>query len=251
MNFITLSGILKNKKYNNMGAIIRKIFTWLILPVGIIVITYFLVQGIMEPVKFNEEMDSRKAVAVQRLKDIRDIQIIYKNVNGKYVSTIDSLKNFYLNGKIKINMQVGSKDDSLAMVNTEKIKKQYRNLKGEALNQKLYELYQNGEKNLVFAVKSEVAVKDSLFKGRTDFNVDSLGFIPFSGEPVQMAAVTNSVQGVQVPLFEAKMPYEALLNGMNKQLLVNLKAKNEKESKYHGLMVGSIDAPNNNAGNWE
>ena len=164
MNFITLSGILKNKKYNNMGAIIRKIFTWLILPVGIIVITYFLVQGIMEPVKFNEEMDSRKAVAVQRLKDIRDIQIIYKNVNGKYVSTIDSLKNFYLNGKIKINMQVGSKDDSLAMVNTEKVKKQYRNLKGEALNQKLYELYQNGEKNLVFAVKSEVAVKDSSSK---------------------------------------------------------------------------------------
>ena len=234
-----------------MGAIIRKIFTWLILPAGIVVITYFLVQGIMEPVKFNEEMDSRKAVAVQRLKDIRDIQVIYKNVNGKYVSTVDSLKNFYLTGKIKINMQVGSKDDSLAMVNTERVKKQYRNLKGEALNQKLYELYQNGEKNLVFSVKSEVAVKDSLFKSRTDFNIDSLGFIPFSGKPIEMAAVTNSVQGVQVPLFEAKMSYDILLNGMNKQLLVNLKAKNEKECKYHGLMVGSIDAPNNNAGNWE
>jgi hypothetical protein len=38
---------------------------------------------------------------------------------------------------------------------------------------------------------------------------------------------------------------------MDHQLIVNLKAESERMNKYPGLKVGSIDAPNNNAGNWE
>ena len=251
MYFITLSGILKNKKHKNMGSIVRKIFTWLILPAGIVLLTYLLVQGIMQPVKFNEEKAFRESVAIQRLKDIRDLQVAYKNVNGKYVSTIDSLKNFYLNGKIKVDMQVGSKDDSLAMINTKKVIASLRGLKGEKLNQALFERYMNGEKNLVFSVKSEIPVKDSLFSSRPEFHIDSLAMIPFSGEKVQMQAIVKMVSGVKVPLFEAKMPYAALLKGMDEQLIVNLEAEKEDQGRYSGLMVGSIDEANNNAGNWE
>ena len=152
--------------------------------------------------------------------------------------------------KIKVVMQVGSKDDSLAMVNTKKVTARLR-LKGEKLNQKLYELYQAGEKNLVFSVNSEVPVRDTLFHGRTDFHVDSLEFIPFSGEAVEMSAITKMVSGVKVPLFEAKMPYAALLKGLDEQLIINLEAEKDDQGRYAGLMVGSIDAPNNNAGNWE
>ena len=233
-----------------MTSMVKKLFTWLILPALIVLLTYLLVQGIMQPVKFNEQKAFRESIAVQRLKDIRDLQVAYKNVNGKYVSTIDSLKNFYNEGKIKVVMQVGSKDDSLAMVNTKKVTARLR-LKGEKLNQKLYELYQAGEKNLVFSVNSEVPVRDTLFHGRTDFHVDSLEFIPFSGEAVEMSAITKMVSGVKVPLFEAKMPYAALLKGLDEQLIINLEAEKDDQGRYAGLMVGSIDAPNNNAGNWE
>ena len=233
-----------------MTSMVKKLFTWLILPALIVLLTYLLVQGIMQPVKFNEQKAFRESIAVQRLKDIRDLQVAYKNVNGKYVSTIDSLQNFYNEGKIKVVMQVGSKDDSLAMVNTKKITARLR-LKGEKLNQKLYELYQAGEKNLVFSVNSEVPVRDTLFHGRTDFNVDSLAMIPFSGEPVEMSAIIKMVSGVKVPLFEAKMPYAALLKGLDEQLIINLEAEKDDQGRYAGLMVGSIDAPNNNAGNWE
>ena len=90
-----------------MGSTVRKIFTWLILPATIVLLVYLLVQGIMQPVKFNEMRAYRESVAVQRLKDIRDLQVAYKNVNGKYVSTIDSLKKFYNEGKIKVVMLVG------------------------------------------------------------------------------------------------------------------------------------------------
>ena len=234
-----------------MGSIIKKIFTFLILPLFIAGLVYLLVDSIQQPVKFNKHKEYREGIAVQRLKDIRDLQVAYKNVNGKYVSTIDSLKKFYNEGKIQVVMQVGSKDDSLAMATTKKIKAKLRGLKGEKLNQKLQELYNAGEKNLVFSVNSTVFVKDTLFHGRTDFNIDSLAWIPFSGDSVEMSAITRTVQGVKVPLFEAKMPYRSLLKGLDKQLQINLFAEREELGRYNGLMVGSIDAPNNNAGNWE
>ena len=139
-----------------MGSIIRKVFTYLLLPAAIVGLTYLLVQSIMEPVKFNKHKDYRTEIAVQRLKDIRDLQVAFKNVNARYASTIDSLIMFYNDGKMKITLQVGSKDDSLAMAHTDVIKKKYRNLKGDKLNEKLHELYLAGETNLVFQVSHDI-----------------------------------------------------------------------------------------------
>ena len=234
-----------------MNSILKKVLTYLILPAIIVGLVYLIVQSIMEPVEFNKHKAYRTEIAVQRLKDIRDLQVAYKNVNARYASTMDSLILFYNEGKMKIALQVGSKDDSLAMAHTDQIKKKYRHLKGDKLNQKLHELYLAGEQNLVFEVFSEVPVKDTLFKSRTDFCVDSLAFIPFSGDSIIMESTIKKVSGVNVPLFEAKMPWKKLLKGLNNQLRINLDAQLEDQGKYQGLMVGSIDAPNNNAGNWE
>ena len=234
-----------------MGTIIRKVFTYLILPVCIAGLVYLNVDSISEPVNFKKHREYRESVAVQRLKDIRDLQVAFKNVNAHYASTIDSLILFYNEGKMKITLQVGSQDDSLAMANTQKIKNKYRGLKPEKLNQKLHELYLAGEQNLVFQVSSEIPVKDTLFSHRTDFCVDSLAFIPFSGDSIIMESTVKKVSGVNVPLFEASMPFKSLLKGLNNQLRINLDAEREDKGQYKGLMVGSVDAPNNNAGNWE
>lgn len=215
----------------------------LLICIGLV---YAIYSSIMQPVRFNRQKEYRETVAIQRLKDIRTLQVAYKSTYGKFAGTLDSLKLFYENGKMNIKMQVGSQDDSLAMVNTEKYRKQ--GLKNEQLLQK----YLEGEKNLVFAIDSKINVKDTLFKNRTDFVIDSLMTIPFSGgAPVEMKAIVKTVSGVQVPLFEAGMPYPKLLKGLDPQLIVNLRAEREDQNKYNGLMVGSIDAPNNNAGNWE
>jgi hypothetical protein len=66
-----------------------------------------------------------------------------------------------------------------------------------------------------------------------------------------MKAIIGKVSGVDVPLFEAAVPFEILLNGLNRQLVINLKADRIDTERYPGLKVGSIEAPNNNAGNWE
>ena len=113
-----------------MNSILKKVLTYLVLPAIIAGLTYLIVQSIMEPVEFNKQKAFRESIAVQRLKDIRDLQVAYKNVHGKYSSTLDSLKLFYNEGKIKVVMQIGSKDDSLAMVNTTNLKK--RNQIGRA-----------------------------------------------------------------------------------------------------------------------
>ena len=164
---------------------------------------------------------------------------------------MDSLIQFYNDGKMKITLQVGSKDDSLAMAHTEQLKKKFRGLKPEQLNQKLHELYLAGEQNLVFQVTSEIPVKDTLFNDRPNFVVDSIAFIPFSGDSVIMESTIKKVSGVNVPLFEASMPYKSLLKGLDNQLRINLDAEQEDKGRYKGLQVGSITAPNNNAGNWE
>ncbi len=211
-------------------------------------LVYLIYSSIMEPVRFNKEQAQRTAVAVQRLKDIRTLQVAYKGENGKFTSTVDSLKNFYENGKMTIVMQVGSADDSVAVAHTEAIKKANRKITPE----QLYQLYQNGDKNLVFSIESKIDVKDTLFRGRENFCVDSLKYIPFSGgQFVEMEAETRTVSGVLVPLFEARMPFKKLLKGMDEQLRINQDCERRDQGRYEGLQVGSITTPNNNAGNWE
>lgn len=210
-------------------------------------LVYLIVDSVMQPVNFNKQKDARQAVAVQRLKDLRTLQTAYKSVNGKFTADFDSLAAFYNEGKMEVVMQVGSRDDSLAVANTERLRKQNRKI----TDQELYEHYLKGER-IVCSIKNEIPVRDTLFRSRTDFNVDSLKYIPFSGkQPVIMDAIVKEVSGVKVPLFEAKMPYRALLKGLDNQLRINLDAECQNQNRYEGLQVGSITAPNNNAGNWE
>jgi len=226
----------------------KKVLTYAVLPIVIVVLAYLIYSSIMEPVRFNKEKAQREAVAIQQLKDIRTLEVAYKSVFAKFTADADSLKDFYNNGEMEVVMQIGSMDDSVAVANTDRIRKASKNV----TNEQLFEMYKKGEKNLVFSIKSKVPVKESIFVDRADFDINKIGDIPFSeGAKVQMDEIIKQVSGVDVPLFEAKIPYEDLLKGMNRQLLVNLKAERADTGRYPGLMVGSIDNPNNNAGNWE
>ncbi len=229
-----------------MNSILKKVLTYLILPACIAGLTYALVSSVMEPVQFEKHKEYRKGIAVQRLKDIRDLQVAYKNVNGKYTADVDSLITFYKEGKMKVVMQIGSQDDSVAVANTKALKARKPRIKPE----EMLKLYNEG-KSLVFKIENEVAVKDTLFNDRENFIVDSLAFIPFCGDSIIMASTVKRVSGVNVPLFEASMPWKSLLRGLNNQLRINLDAQCEDQGKYKGLQVGSVDSPNNNAGNWE
>ena len=230
-----------------------KIIVEILLALAAVGCVYGIYRSIMKPVNFNKEKARRTEVAVQRLKDIRTLEVAFKGVNNRYTADIDSLINFYNTGKMDIIMQIGSQDDSLAWENTKKYTndKAFKKLSKQEQNAKFMELYRKGEK-LVFSISTPINVKDTLFNNRPDFCIDSLKYIPFSGKQlVQTDAIVKTVSGVQVPLFEARMPWKALLKGMDNQLRINLDAECKDQNKFEGLQVGSVTMPNNNAGNWE
>ena len=201
----------------------KKILTYIVFPIIILVLAFLIVRSIQQPLKFNKEKSIREAAAIVKLKDIRTLQVAYKNVNGKFAPSIDSLVEFYKNGKMTVIRSIGSMDDSLAVAQGK--------VKREAI---------------------EIAVRDTLLKNRPDFNPDQLKYIPFTeGKEIIMNETVKEVSGVDVPLFEAKVPYVELLNGMDHQQIVNLVYERCDTDRYPGLQVGSIENPNNNAGNWE
>ena len=201
----------------------KKILTYIVFPIIILALAFLLIRSIQQPVKFNKEKSLREAAAIVKLKDIRTLQVAYKNVNGKFAPSIDSLIDFYKNGKMTVIRSIGSMDDSLAVA------------QGKVMREAI-----------------EIFVKDTLLKNRPDFNPDQLKYIPFTdGKQIIMSETIKEVSGVDVPLFEAKVPYVDLLNGMDHQQVVNLVYERCDTDRYPGLQVGSIENPNNNAGNWE
>jgi len=199
----------------------KNILIYVALPILIVVLGYFLVTGIQKPVKFEQEQRKREAKSIVRLKDIRTLQVAYKAEHGQYTGSFDTLLNFYNTGQLKVVKQIGSEDDSVAVA-----------------------------QKRVFRDTAWVFIRDTLLR-RSDFNIDSLPFVPGTSDRFEMRARIARVSGVNVPLFEACVPFDVLLRGMDRQLLINLNDDRKKSNKYHGLKVGSVETPNNNAGNWE
>lgn len=201
---------------------IFKVLTYVVFPIAIIVLVYLNYESIMEPVRFDNEVERREAVAIDRLVSIRTLQEAYKTENRRFLSSTDSLIDFYKNGQITIVRQIGSMDDSVAVA-----------------------------EGRVSRDSIRIFVRDTLLKGKANL-IDSISFIPYSGgKRIHMESVIRKVSGIEIPLFEATIPYDDLLNGLDRQLIVNLKAEKEDMKQYTGLKVGDIENPNNNAGNWE
>lgn len=200
----------------------KNILTYIVLPIIIVLLGYLIYRSVQEPVEFNKAKEFREKIAIERLKDIRTLEVAYKTKHGRYTASFDTLLDFYNNGMITVIRQIGSLDDSLAVA-----------------------------QKRVFRDSVKLAVKDTLLK-RNGFIIDSIQYIPFSGKKkFEMKAIIGKVSGVDVPLFEACAPYDLLLGGLKRQLVVNLNYERTSSDKYPGLKVGSVDAPNNNAGNWE
>ena len=61
-----------------------KIIVEVLLLALIVLLVHLIVASIMKPVNFNKQRAFRESVAIQRLKDIRTLQVAYKSVNGKF-----------------------------------------------------------------------------------------------------------------------------------------------------------------------
>ncbi|MFA6831736.1 MAG: hypothetical protein WCR36_05650 [Bacteroidaceae bacterium] len=214
-------------------------------------LVYICYASIMGPINFEKGKKVRDREVIARLIDIRKAQLEYRSQHEqRYTASFDTLIDFVKNAKIPFVLKEGVLSDdqledglteSKAMRIIEKAKKtgNYRDVKKQGL--------ENFKRDTLW-----VAVLDTIYP--RDFNADSLRFVPFTNGTAKFEMATRSdstKSGIPLYLFEAKVPYKVYLDGLNHQEIINIVDLQQKLDKYPGLMVGSIDSPNNNAGNWE
>ncbi len=201
---------------------------------AIIALGYLLWESINKPIRFNKEKDRREAATIQRLKDIRTAQLAFKSEYNRYTANFDTLITFLKTDSFRVVKAIGSVPDSM-IEEMGRVKAERQALKDGLISRDTIKL----------------SVKDSLFAAH--YSIDSLRYVPFTkGIEFEMGAgVLQTGSKVQVRVFEAKVPYDILLAGMNRQLVINYKETREKITGYPGLKVGSLEEATNNAGNWE
>ena len=212
-----------------MNSKLKSIIINIVLFAVVVFLAIKVVQSIKAPIDFGNEKSMREAQVVQRLKDIRDAEIQYKQAHNKYTSNFDTLIDFCVNYEIPIVRMIPDPEDTTFT---------------KSINDTL----------------GYVKVIDSLFGKRSNFNVKELCNVPFS-DPVAQFEIHDSIikrGGISVPVFEAKTPYEAYLTTPGSKFtekewntrVQNAKAEMEQLDKYAGLKVGSLEEASTD-GNWE
>ena len=78
-----------------------------------IILAYFVYNSINSEVEFQQVAKVRIAENVQKLKDLRQVQIAYKKVNNNYSNNFESLIDFLENDSMAIVKAIGETPDTL------------------------------------------------------------------------------------------------------------------------------------------
>ena len=181
--------------------------------------------------------------------NIRKAQIAYNEANGKYAKNLPELINFINTGVIpKVAKKGELTDDQMKAGLTEEIALHLTEEDAAKYGIANYDSFMTNFRRDT----NYVNVKESIFG--QNFCTDSFDVVPFTNKQAKFDMKDTmflTKSNVKVPLFEASVPNDVYLNGLNKQEIINLNEKAKTLKKFPGLKVGDISSPNNNAGNWE
>ena len=193
-----------------------------------LVLAYLIYLSVMAPINFNKIREERFSAVIEKLKDIRDAQVAYKTVNGKFASDFETLIAFVDTGVYTITQQ---KDSSFMRYN------------------RAYRIDMQVD-TVVVDTLGTVAVKDSLFK--SDNSYKNLFAVPYAqnGERFEMKADIVNKQGFDAPVFMASVKKDVVLYDQPKDLLSRENAHNSiEEVNGTTIKVGSLTDVSN-SGNW-
>ena len=203
-----------------------------ILALVIVGLVYVIYQQISTPIKFEQELSTRKAAVIERIKDIRAAERAFKSKYGKFTGDFDSLEQFVLHDTLVLERKIVDEYDSVALALLKKA----------------------GRKNVE---EFKVAVIDTIFAPRklTPDQVKQLRYIPYGqGKEYYLEAGTITTESkVVIPIVECRAPYKAFIDVETyRQELINLIDDEENNfNRYAGVKFGSMEGGNNEAGNWE
>ena len=203
----------------------------IILGLVIVALIYVVADLIHTPLKFEQQLKERNAEVIVKLKDIRSAERAFKSKYQYFTGDFDSLINFILTDSLEMERKLVDEDDSVAMAQLKKQKKQ------------------NIE-------KYNLAVIDTIFNPRklTKEQIQNLRYIPHTNNQefiLEAGAVDKG--NVKVPVIECRAPYKTYLDTVEyRQNVINLiDDKVNNFGQYAGLKFGSMEGSNNEAGNWE
>jgi len=223
---------------------VNLVLTYVVMPITIAIFSYYNYQSVKMDLDFTAKKEIIKTEIKQRLIDIRDAQVEFRLVYGKYAKDMNELKGFIKNGKAMSIIKEGSipdyiRDewvDTLRAIDPVKYKDRPEKLtevEGVLLGIIKRDTTYEPVVNKIFLNEKKASKRIS----RYPFNVDSLDVAPFTGgkKKIDFKASTVFKNGVELPVFEAKWYLQ------NSRL---------NEGKYDTLKVGSLKEPTTN-GNWD
>lgn len=143
----------------------------IVLLVLIAFLAYKTYMSIAEPVRYNKEVDRREAAVIERLSIIKEAQLAFRDVNGRFSDNFNELVSFMKNDSLQVMVAYGDKDDSTTVY---------------------------------MEVMQKISVRDSLFR---DIDIDQVRYVPFLDKvEFKIAAGETEQSGVKLPTFEVVDP---------------------------------------------
>ncbi|MBU46849.1 MAG: hypothetical protein CMD28_05390 [Flavobacteriales bacterium] len=207
-----------------------KTIALILIPLNLILF-YFVYNSINSQVKFNEEAGIRITENVQKLKDLRQLQVKYKQNKGAFADNFDNLIYFLENDSMPIIKATGETPDSL--------------INGVQMSDELAL-----ELGLIARDTAYVSAKETVFDAtymnnrKNDFplNIDKLKTIPYSNTTYNIDAGQVEKGNVIVQVFEISTDYRTVFTGLD--------AENKSYDLDALLKVGSMTEASLN-GNWK
>lgn len=196
----------------------------ILIPLNII-LAYFVYNSINSEVEFQKLAKVRIAENIQKLKDIRAVQISYKNKYKGFSDDFDSLLVFMNYDSVAVVKSEGEAPDSLTEL--------------QAVQAGLI-----SRDTIYIATKSHIFNEDYLTTRNEKFplNIEQLRYIPYTADKSYEIDAGSVEKGeVIVQVFEVSAKYG--------DVLIGLDAENKKYDLSSFLRVGSMSEASLN-GNW-
>jgi hypothetical protein len=191
-------------------------------------LVFKIYDGIMKPINFNKNKRVKYVKVIQHLKIIRDAELAFYKVNGKYTDNKEGLIQFIDSAQFAIT----EVRDTVVKVN-----------KGSKWQPVIVDV----EKRIVDTIGYEPILKSFQDKDyKNMFNVPGVDEKQFE----LAIGLVEKIAGLQVPVFEARTEKKDLLKGMDISLVKQeMEAIESDQIKGEYVSVGSLNEVTT-GGNW-
>ena len=188
---------------------------------------YMTFNSVYDEIKFNKLKVERYKVVIDRLVDIRDSQLAYKEVKGKYADSFDKLISFVENDSIPITQR----RDTLVL---------------DVERTRAFGGVETMKTITLIDTLNYWTVKDSIFKGDKRFKTMADVGIGKAGSKFKLEAGELD----EIPVFQASVDKAIVLDGQDKYLIQKEKqAVSIAGVKGEVVKIGSMEEINT-SGNW-